>query len=94
MMSIGVSSIAILNIYGVGYCCTDVEITESEAISLLRNTNLSETSGLLWTIKKIFIMYQRWIKKLQCLEILNLKISLSSKFNLREWYGYWENNNI
>ena len=47
MMSIGISSIAILNIYGVGYCCINVEITKSEAISLLRNTNLSETSGLL-----------------------------------------------
>ena len=47
MMSIGISSIAILNIYGVGYCCINAEITKSEAISLLRNANLSETSGLL-----------------------------------------------
>ena len=42
MMSLDVSSIAILNIHGIDYRCIIVGITKSEAIKLLRNADICE----------------------------------------------------
>ena len=47
IMSIGLKSIAILNIHGHDYCCLMNGISKSEALHLLQNANLSKTSGLL-----------------------------------------------
>ena len=41
IMCTGISSIAILNIHDVCYCCIIVKITKYQAINLLRNAHLS-----------------------------------------------------
>ena len=47
MMSMNHSDIAILNIKGSDYCCIISEISKSEAINLMQNTNLIKKSGTL-----------------------------------------------
>ena len=42
MISKNLSVIAILNIHGVDYCCDISRISESEAINLLQNADLTE----------------------------------------------------
>ena len=46
-MSTNFNNIAILNIHGVDYRCIFRKISQSEAISLLKNADLSENSGTL-----------------------------------------------
>ena len=55
MMSINLSSIAILNIKGADYSSSISRISKSEAIDLMQNTNLTEKSG---TLQHITIYYQ------------------------------------
>ena len=47
MMSMNLSNIAILNIQGVDYCCIIDRISESEAINLMQNIDLTEKSVIL-----------------------------------------------
>ena len=47
MVSVGISSIVILNIHGVYYRCGIVRINKSEATNVLRNAGLSKNSGSL-----------------------------------------------
>ena len=47
MMSMKLSDIAILNIKSVDYHCTISRISKSEAINLIRKTNLTEKSRTL-----------------------------------------------
>ena len=42
MMSINLNKIAILNIKGSGYCCIISLIIKNKAISLMRNTDVTE----------------------------------------------------
>ena len=44
MMSITISSVVVLNIYVVVYFCIIVGISESEAINLFKNVDLSKKS--------------------------------------------------
>ena len=44
MMSMSLSNIAILNIHDVDYCCIIIRISKSEAVNLLQNFDLTETS--------------------------------------------------
>ena len=54
LMSLDLSNIAILNIHGPGYCCIISEISKSEAINLIQNTEFTEKSGTLQNIKTYF----------------------------------------
>ena len=47
MMSMNLSDIAILDIYGVDYCCIISRISNSEAINLMQNVDLTEKSRIL-----------------------------------------------
>ena len=47
MISININDIALLNIKGVDDCCIICGISKSQAISLVENVELSETSRLL-----------------------------------------------
>ena len=47
MMPMNLSDIATLNIKGSDYCCIIREISKSEAINLMQNTNLTEKGGTL-----------------------------------------------
>ena len=58
-MSTDITSIVILDINGVDYCCTIVEITKIEKINLIANADLSEKSGSLQIIIFFFIIYGR-----------------------------------
>ena len=58
-MSIDINSIVILNIHSFGYCCIIVEISNSEATNLLRNADLSKSSGPLWNIKDLLSCVER-----------------------------------
>ena len=58
MISMNLSNIAILEIHGVEYHCVINGISKSEAINLMQNIDLSEKSGTLQFIKKIFFMYK------------------------------------
>ena len=58
MISVNLSNIAILEIHVVEYHCVINEISKSEAINLMQNIDLSEKSGTLQFIKKIFFMYK------------------------------------
>ena len=49
MMSVNLSNIAILTIYGVDYCYIITEITKHEAIKVMQNIDLTETD---WNIIK------------------------------------------
>ena len=44
MISINLEETAILNIYGVNYCCIINKISEKEATNLLENANLCKKS--------------------------------------------------
>ena len=44
MISINLEETAILNIYGVNYCCIINRISKKESTNLLENTNLCEKS--------------------------------------------------
>ena len=46
-------------------------ISKSEAVNILQNDSLSEKSGTKYIF--FFIVYNRWIKKLERLAILKLK---------------------
>ena len=54
LMSLDLSNIAFLNIHGSGYCCIISEISKSEAINLIQNTEFTEKSGTLQNIKTYF----------------------------------------
>ena len=43
MMSMSLSNIAILNVHDVDYCCI-IRISKSEAVNLLQNFDVTETS--------------------------------------------------
>ena len=45
MMSMNLNDIAVLNIHGLDYRCIINRISESEAVNLLQNADLSEKSG-------------------------------------------------
>ena len=51
VMSIGIHSIAISNIYAADYHCIIFGIIKHKAINVLRNADLSENSRSLWNIK-------------------------------------------
>ena len=51
IMSTNFNNIAILNIRGVDYRCIFSKISQSDAISLLENPDLSKNSGTLPNIK-------------------------------------------
>ena len=55
MMSMNLNDIVILNIRGIDYRCIINEISESEAVNLLQNVDLSEKSG---SLKKIIFLYR------------------------------------
>ena len=42
MMPMNLSDIAIVNIYGVGYCCIINEIGKSESVDLLQKADLNK----------------------------------------------------
>ena len=50
IMSIKTDNIAILNIWGVDYCCNIYGISKSDAVNLLQNANLTEKTGILLKI--------------------------------------------
>ena len=54
LMSLDLSNIGILNIHGSGYCCIISDISKSEAINLIQNTEFTEKSGTLQNIKTYF----------------------------------------
>ena len=54
MMSVNLSDIAFLNIKGTDYCCIISLISRNEAINLLQNADLTEKSGTLLNVKKVF----------------------------------------
>ena len=54
MMSVNLSDIAILNIKGSGYCCIFSLISKNDAINLIQNADLTEKSGALYSIEKLF----------------------------------------
>ena len=47
MVSINISSIPILNIHDVRYCCIFADITKGEAINLFKNVNLTKKNETL-----------------------------------------------
>ena len=47
MMSMNLGAFAILNIEGSDYCCHISLISKNEAINLMQNDNLTETSRIL-----------------------------------------------
>ena len=52
-MSINTDNIAILNNWGVDYCCNIYGIHKSDVVNSLQNANLTEKTGILEKIKKI-----------------------------------------
>ena len=46
-MSMNLSGMAILNIYGAGYRCIISRISKSESIDLMQNVDMTEKSGAL-----------------------------------------------
>ena len=53
MMSMNLCNIAILNIKSTDYCCIISGIIKSEAISLLKNTDLTEKNQNITKHKKL-----------------------------------------
>ena len=54
MMFVNLSDIAFLNIKATGYCCTISLTSKNEAINFLQNADLTEKSGTLLNVKKVF----------------------------------------
>ena len=52
-MSINTDNIAVLNIWGVDYCCNIYGIHKSDVVNSLQNAYLTEKTGILEKIKKI-----------------------------------------
>ena len=53
-MFVNLSDIAFLNIKATGYCCAISLISKNEAINFLQNADLTEKSGTLLNVKKVF----------------------------------------
>ena len=53
MMSMNLSDIAIINIYGGDYRCIISSLSKSEVIKLMQNISLTEKSGTLLIVKTI-----------------------------------------
>ena len=51
MMPIDINTIAILIIHGVNYCCIIFEISKTELITFLINSDLKEKSWSWWNMK-------------------------------------------
>ena len=58
MMSMNLSDITVLKIYGVDCRCIITRISKSEAINLMPNIDLNEESGTLSKYKKFIFKYK------------------------------------